>query len=133
MTTTADFGNAAREYERVVRLLSQMQDESFSPPAKAWNRLFDKLDKPGRVLRNSVEGRRFISGLMDDPSSTVRSFAASSAIFWDEDRARSTLQEIRDGDYGLQSVTAEYTLREFDKGGLRDLRPDKGIDEAPQT
>lgn len=119
-----DIREAAREYERILRALGEMHEGVMSPPARAWNRLFVKLDKPGRVLRQTAEGRAFISGMMADPSVTVRISAAAAALFWDEKRARETLESIRDGNFGLQSTTARYTIIEFDRGGLQNLRPD---------
>jgi hypothetical protein len=119
-----DFTEAAREYERVLRALGEMHEGVISPPARAWNRLFGKLDKPGRVLRQTAQGREFISGMMADSSVTARISAAAAALFWDEKRARAVLESVRDGNFGLQSTTARYTIIEFDRGGLQNLRPD---------
>jgi len=115
---------AFAEYERVLRELSAMQEASLVPPPRKWNRLFAKLDKPGRVLRDSEQGRALISGLMHDPSVTVQSSAAAAALFWDEPEARRVLEEIRDRGLPLRSLNAKYILIEFDRGHLSNLRPD---------
>jgi hypothetical protein len=121
--TSYEFEAAAAEFEQVLRGLAGMQDASVSPPAKAWNRLHSKLASLRRALGETEEGRAFISRFLHDPSSTVRLETAAAALFWDEDRARVVLEEIRDGEYMLQKVTAKYTLLEFDKGHLENLRP----------
>jgi hypothetical protein len=56
---------------------------------------------------------------MGDPRPVVRAWASGHALFWDEAKARSVLEALRDDPRGgLVSVDAKYTLREFEKGNL---------------
>ena len=49
---------------------------------------------------------------------TVRQWAASRALFWDEQRVRAELEREASTDDNLSSFEAKITLREFDAGRL---------------
>lgn len=49
----------------------------------------------------------------------VEGWASGHALFWDEDKARSVLEALRDDPgAGVVTLEAKYTLREFDRGRL---------------
>jgi hypothetical protein len=48
----------------------------------------------------------------------IRGAAAFALLSFKEDICRQVLEEIRDGDNGILSLTAEYTLREWNNGKL---------------
>jgi hypothetical protein len=82
-----------------------------------WNALVNDLQQLQLGLRRSEEGRTGISELMNSEDSTVRTWSATFALFWDESRAREVLQAEVDGK-GLAGFESEITLREFDAGRL---------------
>jgi hypothetical protein len=57
---------------------------------------------------------------------TVRLWAASHALFWDEQRARAELEREASTDDNLSSFEAKITLREFDAGRLNTSWTPKG-------
>jgi hypothetical protein len=86
---------------------------------RRWNRLANELQRQRLILRGSPLGQQAISALMDDPRPVVRAWASGHALLWDEDKARSVLEALRDDpDVGVVSIDAKYTLSEFDKGRL---------------
>jgi hypothetical protein len=86
---------------------------------RRWNRLANELQRQQLILRASPSGQQAISALMDDPRPVVRAWAAAHALFWDEAKAKSVLEALRDAPgTGVVSANAKYTLIEFDKGRL---------------
>jgi hypothetical protein len=69
-------------------------------------------------LRATPGGRAGISELINDPIPTVREYAATHALFWNEGRARAELEAQAASD-GLAAFGAEMVLREFDAGRLK--------------
>ncbi len=96
-------------------------DQGFVSSTRRWNRLVDRLRDQEAVVRESAEGRAAVEALLDDPRPTVRLWAATATLSWDEPRAREVLVEIREQPtpYGLNSINAKQTLLAFDAG-----RPD---------
>lgn len=86
--------------------------------ARRWNKRVNDVQRAQLYLRASPEGRAAISALIGDALPTVSHWAASHALFWDEDAARRHLEAERDAG-GIGSFNAAMTLREFDAGRLR--------------
>jgi len=55
---------------------------------------------------------------LEDPDIGVRMWSAYALLSIKEKECRHILEEIRDGDNGIHCVTAEYTLKEWEKGNL---------------
>jgi hypothetical protein len=95
-------------------------DQGFVSSTRRWNRLVDRLRDHEAVVRESAEGRAAVEALLDDPRPTVRLWAATATLSWDEPRARDVLVEIREKPtpYGLNSINAKQTLLALDAGRL---------------
>ena len=93
-------------------------EAEISNRVRRQNRLVNDLQRHRLKVQATPEGRQAISTLLTDDRALVRLWAASHALFWDESAARFVLEELRDGSYGLSSVSARYTLLEFDAGRL---------------
>ena len=78
----------------------------------------DRVHAYYKSLRETLEGREGIIGLMSDPTPQVRLWAASHSLAWSPDCARRVLEALRDSAEFPTSFTAEMTLAEFDKGAL---------------
>lgn len=104
------------DFEATLLELDAAQIERGGSP-QVWNRLTDRAQSLQLVLRESPEGRAGITTLVGHETASVRLAAAAYALFWDEPVARAEL-ERQMNDPGLRSVTAKYTLREFDRGKL---------------
>lgn len=88
-----------------------------TPRPREWNRLVDRLQAARRDLAKTEDGQAVIAALLTDPRVTVRLWAASHALHWDEPRARDVLAAIAsDSHAGLDRLNAEMTLKEFDAG-----------------
>jgi hypothetical protein len=98
--------------------------------AKHWNRLVHQLQSLHLALREHTAGRAGISALIDDDVATVRQWAASHALFWDEQRARAELEREAATDHTLSGLEAKITLREFDAGRLNHTWTPKGQGRA---
>jgi hypothetical protein len=96
-------------------------DHGFVSSTRRWDRLVDRLRQDEPVVCASGEGREAVAALLADPRPTVRLWAATAALSWDEEQARPVLVELRENPtrYGLNSISAKHTLLEFDPG-----RPD---------
>jgi hypothetical protein len=83
-----------------------------------WNRLAHRLPALQLELRETQAGRTGISDFaVTDSCSTVRTWAASHALFWDEQRVRPVLEaQIAAG--SMQSFEAKIVLREYDASRL---------------
>ncbi len=113
MTETADPVDAARGQ---YRALVVAWDEASDHP-KVANRISDAIHVLYKQLRGSETGRLAISGLLSDPVTAVRLFAANHSLAWDQSRAESALEAIQQ-EVSLHAVTAKYTLLSFRKGTL---------------
>lgn len=103
----------------LVRMAAQADPRGVSDRPASWNKLVDRLERARLRLKESPRGRAAISGLLDHESPTVRCWAASHALHWNEAPARAVLAALSiASDVGLTAVSAEYTLREFDAGHL---------------
>jgi hypothetical protein len=110
--------------DRYLQTLEEMatvaNDQGFVSSTRRWNLLVDRLRADEEVVRESPEGRAAVESRLDDPRPTVRLWAATTALTWDEERARGVLVEIRDRPtpYGLSSINAKHVLLEHDAGRL---------------
>jgi hypothetical protein len=112
-----DVDELLRRYRAVLQEMHDHRIETGGKPRK-WNRLFDKSQVLHLLLRASAEGRAGITALaLGDDCSTVRTSAASHALFWDEAKVRPVL-EAAALDESLGGLDAKMTLREFDAGRL---------------
>jgi hypothetical protein len=91
-------------------------DEARDDPKQA-NRLFDQVHALYKDVRQSEEGRRAISSLVDDPITAVRLSAATHSLAWQPARAEAVLEEIERED-NLHAVSAKWTLRSYRNGKL---------------
>jgi hypothetical protein len=110
--------------ERYRQTLEEMADlageQGHADNERRWQRLVGELHAARAELETSDDNRSAIAELMNDERTTVRLWSAASVLFWDEARARPTLEAIREspGSYGLHSITAKHTLLEYDAGRL---------------
>lgn len=81
------------------------------------HRWFDRLHKTYKALRSSEQGRQRLVELLDDGDMSVRCWAAAHSLDYVSERARRILEIIRD-DNGPCSMSAKYTLIEYDAGRL---------------
>jgi len=82
-----------------------------------WNRLVNEMQSMHLRLRETEEGRRAITALVEDECLTVRQWAATNALAWSPEIARAELERQASAD-GLGSFDAQMTLREFDADRL---------------
>ena len=85
-----------------------------SRPQHSW---FHRLHRTYKALRGTEQGRRRLVELLDDGDVSVRCWAAAHSLEYAPDRARTILEGIRD-DNGPCSISAKYTLKEYDDGRL---------------
>jgi len=110
--------------ERYLQTLEEMaavaNDQGFVSSTRRWDLLVDRLRADETVVGESPEGRTAVESLLTDPRPTVRLRAATTALTWDEARARDVLVEIREKPnlYGLSSINAKRVLLEHDAGRL---------------
>jgi hypothetical protein len=116
---TGDEDSTAETLTGFATLLTAMSESRVDRggDSEKWNALVNDLQRLQLVLRRSEEGRSGISMLMNSEDSTVRTWSATFALFWDEPRAREVLQAEVDRK-GLAGFESEITLREFDAGRL---------------
>lgn len=98
------------------RVLVVEWDEARNSPKEA-NRLFDALHLLYKELRESEEGRRAITGLLEDPLVAVQLSAASHSLAFQPERAAVVLEALEQGG-SLHAVTAKWTLRSYRSGKL---------------
>jgi hypothetical protein len=120
VTESPTTGAAERYRQTLGEMADLVGEQGHVDATRRWGRLVHELDDDRRVLESSAEGRAAITALMDDPRPTVRLWSAAAALFWDDQRARPALEEIREEPmrYGLHSIIAKHTLRDFDEGRL---------------
>lgn len=120
MTESPTTGAAERYRQTLDEMADLAGEQGHTDNERRWLRLVGELHGARAELEASADGRAAIAGLMTDPRTTVRLWAAASVLFWDEHQARPALEEIREapGKYGLHSITAKHTLLEYDAGRL---------------
>jgi hypothetical protein len=96
--------------------LCAVRTADISDPKKA-NRHQAEMHGCYEVLRETEAGREAIIALMNDSEPSVRCWAAAHSLQWKPDLARRVLEALRDSK-GPYSVTAEMTLKEYEKGQL---------------
>ena len=108
--------------ERYRQTLAEMADlrgdQGFVSSSRRWDRLVDRLREDETEVCSSAEGREAVLALLSDPRPTVRVWAATAALPWDEEQARPVLVAVREDPtrYGLNSINAKHTLVAFDAG-----------------
>jgi len=111
-------GNDMCELESAVRGYSEAaRGTALSVDAAKANRCADALHEHYVALRQTQAGKEAIAALMCDEDPNVRLCAARHSLEWAPDAARAALEQLRDGG-GLMGLTAEYTLKEYEKGRL---------------
>ena len=83
-----------------------------------WNRLAQRLQRLHLVLREDARGRAGITQMINDEVPTVRQWAATHALFWDEAKARAELERQAASAPSMDEFEAKITLREYDAGRL---------------
>jgi hypothetical protein len=111
---------AIAKYTATLTAMAELPSQAgVAHSPRRWNRLASELQRQQLILRETSFGQQAISALMDGPRPVVRVWAAGHALFWDEAKARSVLEALRDDTgVGVGSVDAKCTLIEFDKGRL---------------
>jgi hypothetical protein len=104
-------------YEDVLLQMHAYRVEAGGGPTR-WNRLVHRLQEHHLALRDDPQGRDGISRLIDHDVSTVRQWAATHALFWDEPAARAELERQAAGGASLVEFEAKMVLQEFDAGRL---------------
>jgi hypothetical protein len=115
--TESSTGGAAERYRQALFEMADLAgDQGHTSSVRRWDRLVGQLRDDSVVLQESEEGRAAISALLDDPRPTVRLWAATAALQWDEANALSTLVELREAPqtYGLHSINAKHALLDHD-------------------
>jgi hypothetical protein len=113
--------SAAERYRQTLEEMADLVGErGHHDNPRRWDRLVEQWRADRRLLAETDEGRATIAGLMEDPRPAVRLWSAAAVLFWDPDRARPVLTEIRDSpmSYDLHSITAKHTLLDFEAGTL---------------
>ncbi len=117
--TDPTLADAIERYRQTLAEMADVSGEQGHPSStRRWDRLLERLRPDEELLRASPEGRAAIRDLMGDPRPTVRLWAATAALAWDEEAARFVLAEIRERPtaYGLHAINAKHTLLAFDAG-----------------
>jgi len=105
------------QYRRVLLEMHEARVEAGGGPRR-WNRLAQRLQVLHLDLRASEQGRRTISSLMADGNPTVRCWAATHSLFWDESTARGVLEREACDEQSIAGFDAKMALREFNAGRL---------------
>jgi hypothetical protein len=106
---------AAAELAARYREAAHRSGDISSPERQ--NEWADEVHRLYRQLASTPAGRDAIIQLIDDTDPHVAGWAAAHSLQWVPDRARTVLERIRDGG-GPGSISAKWTLREFDEGTL---------------
>jgi hypothetical protein len=102
-------------YRTTLEQMATLSEGTVSP--RKWNRLVKANHDSYLLLRDTEAGRNAIEALMSHGSPTVRSWSAAHSLLWNERAARPVLEALA-ADGSLVSLSAEYTLKEFDRGRL---------------
>lgn len=106
--------------QRIAECLLQYQqsaDRTSETDPNVANEFQKQMHACYKWLRESEAGRQGITALIDDPSPSVRCWAAAHSLTWALEKARAALISLRNGKDPC-SFDAEMTLNEFDKGTL---------------
>lgn len=107
--------------ETIGKMADLAGDAGLEGGSRHWNRLVDRLQEARKILAETPEGRGTVTALMTDRRVTVRLWAAGHALHWPESSAaaRAVLEAISvERSHGLNRLSAEMTLSEFDAGRL---------------
>ena len=121
----------ADQYRRVLLEMHEARVEAGGGSGR-WNQLAERLQVLHLDLRASEEGRRTISSLMADSNPTVRCWAATHSLFWDESTARGVLEREACDEQSIAGFDAKMVLREFSAGRLNTTwEPHRGRRASP--
>lgn len=123
MTTRLTVDALAGLYRAALVEMSRMTVGSSDP--KDWNRLVDRMQWFQLALIATPEGRSAITGMIDDPCSTVREWSTTNALAWDPAAALVALREQIAAD-GHRAFTAKVVLHEHEAGRLNTAWTPKG-------
>ena len=120
MTESPTTGATERYRQTLDEMADLVGDGGHHDNPRRWDRLVEQLRAERRVLAETEDGRAVIASLLDDHRPAVRLWSGAAVLFWDPERARPVLSEIRDAPaaYDLHSITAKQTLLAFDAGTL---------------
>lgn len=102
----------AHEYEQ-----STLSWDAAQSDARRANELFDRMHALSNQLRQSVEGREAMEGLLNHDNRGVRLSAAAACLGWIPERAIVALTSLLKP-RGSHTLSAETTLREYEAGRL---------------
>ena len=109
---------AARRYEELLRRWSAGERPATRLGARASNRLVREAQRLQKQLRLTAQGRAVIERLAADQDPLVRVWAATHALQWNPDAARSALAEVRDagreGSFDARMVLEQYAAGTLD-------------------
>jgi hypothetical protein len=114
--SVVDVDDELEEYRQVLLEMHECRIE-IGGEAKNWNKLVDRMQVIHLVLRETEAGRAGITRLALDENPTVAGWSATNAMAWAPEVARPVLEELAQRP-GLGSISAEYALKEYDKGKL---------------
>ena len=116
MSDGAPSGAIERYRQTLTEMADLGGDQGFVSSSRRWDRLVDRLREDEPAVCASAEGREAVAVLLADPRPTVRLWAATAALSWDEEQARRVLVEVREDPtrYGLNSINAKQALLTFD-------------------
>ena len=123
MTTRLTVDALAELYRGALVEMSVMKVGSAEP--KDWNRLVDRMQWFQLALKATPEGRNAITGMIDDPCSTVREWSTTNALAWDPAVALVALDE-QINTAGPRSFAAKVVLHEHQAGRLNTAWTPKG-------
>jgi hypothetical protein len=109
--------SSKKSVDETLRLYRDAALGTGSQDPKVNNRSADELHICYKQLRDSEEGRAGIVRLISDSNPHVRVWAAAHSLFWAPEIARPALEALQDS-AGPASLSAKWTLREFDNGSL---------------
>ncbi|MBO0868564.1 MAG: hypothetical protein J2P15_08360 [Micromonosporaceae bacterium] len=104
-------------YRQTLLEMHEHRVENRGSPRR-WNRLVHRLQRLHLVLREDARGRAGITQMVHDDVPTVRQWAATHALFWDEAVARAELEREAALPSSIFEFEAKLILREYDAGRL---------------
>jgi hypothetical protein len=105
-------------YEQLLRRMHDSRVVEAGGPVEQWNQMVHELQEHHLALRATPEGRAGITRLVHHEVSTVRHWAATHALFWDEPIARAELERQAGGEPSPAEFEAMIVLREFEASRL---------------
>lgn len=123
VTTRLTLDALAELYHATLVEMSGMTVGSSEPAD--WNRLVDRMQWFQLALMATPEGRSAITGMIDDPCSTVREWSTTNALAWNPTVALEALHQQISAE-GHRAFTAKVVLHEHEAGRLNTAWTPKG-------